>query len=402
MIENYPLPEGWRWVRLGEVCTINPSRPKNFSRSPNAPTTFVPMAAVDEKTGTIYAPLVVPYSKVSKGYTYFEEKDVLFAKITPCMQNGKHVIAKDLIDGIGFGTTEFHVLRSNGMVLPEWIHCFIGQPYFLQEATAYFTGAVGQQRIPEDFLINYVIPFPPLPEQKRIVAKLQELMQEAERARTACERQLEAAQSLPAAYLWEVFESEEAKRWERKRLGEVCEFLDSMRIPVNDTVRQKRIARKKQSELYPYYGANGQVGWIDGYLFDEELVLLAEDGGFFGSTEKPIAYRVSGKCWVNNHAHVLRPNKGVINVDWLYFTLAIRPDITQFVSGTTRPKLNQEQASLVPIPLPPLPSKQHRIAAKIQELMQEAECARTACERQLEAINTLPQVILGKAFRGGL
>lgn len=81
-----PLKEGWRWVRLGEVCEINPSRPKNFKRSPDASTTFVPMAAVDEKTGTVTKSEIVPHSKVAKGYTYFEENDVLFAKITPCMK----------------------------------------------------------------------------------------------------------------------------------------------------------------------------------------------------------------------------------------------------------------------------------------------------------------------------
>jgi len=102
------------------------------------------MAAVDEKTGTIAKPEVVPYKKVAKGYTYFEENDVLFAKITPCMQNGKHVIARNLNDGIGFGTTEFHVLRPNNDILAEWIHFFIRQSYFLQEATAYFTGAVSE------------------------------------------------------------------------------------------------------------------------------------------------------------------------------------------------------------------------------------------------------------------
>ncbi|MFV1951558.1 MAG: restriction endonuclease subunit S [Nitrospinota bacterium] len=219
------LPDGWRWVRLGEVCEINPRRPKNFTRSPDAPTTFIPMASVDKKTGAIVRPEVVPYSKVTKGYTYFKENDVLFAKITPCMQNGKHVIARNLIDGIGFGTTEFHVLRSNSEILPEWIHCFIRQSYFLKEAIAYFTGAVGQQRVPDSFLSNHIIPLPSIEEQRYIIAKLQELMQEAERARTACEKQHESVKVLPSAYLREVFESEEAKKWERKRLGEVCEKI---------------------------------------------------------------------------------------------------------------------------------------------------------------------------------
>jgi len=248
---------------------------------------------------------------------------------------------------------------------------------------------------------NLEIPLPPLPEQNRIAAKLQELVLVVELARIACEKQLEAAKALPATYLREVFESEEAKNWEEKRLGEVCKFLDNMRIPVNDAERQKRIVGKNQSELYPYYGANGQVGWIDSYLFDEELVLLAEDGGFFGSTDRPIAYRVSGKCWVNNHAHVLRAKSDIIYVDWLYLTLAVRPDVIQFVSGTTRPKLNQEQASIIPIPLPPLPIQQ-RIASELKEKMTEVQKLRSSIEKQLEAISALPQVTLRKAFRGEL
>lgn len=205
MNERYPLPEGWRWVKLGEVCAINPARPKNFNRSSDVPTTFVPMASIDEKTGTISKPEIVPYSKVYKGYTYFEEDDVLFAKITPCMQNGKHAIARNLIDGIGFGTTEFHVLRHGKESLSEWIWYFIRQPNFLEEAKAYFSGAVGQQRVPKSFLSNYIIPLPPIEEQKHIAVKIQELMQETASARTACEKELEAINALPQAILRKAF-----------------------------------------------------------------------------------------------------------------------------------------------------------------------------------------------------
>ncbi|MBT9148790.1 MAG: Type-1 restriction enzyme EcoKI specificity protein [Dehalococcoidia bacterium] len=184
--------------------------------------------------------------------------------------------------------------------------------------------------------------------------------------------------------------------WRWVRLGEVCEFLDHKRIPVNGEERQRRIAGKSRSELYPYYGANGQIGWIDSYIFNEDIVLLAEDGGFFGSHDKPITYRVSGKCWVNNHAHVLKPKPGV-DVNWLHISLRIRPDVGDMVTGSTRPKLNQEIAAKIPISLPPL-SEQYRIAAKVQELMQEVEHARTACEKQLEAAKALPAAYLREIF----
>ncbi|MCK4357599.1 MAG: restriction endonuclease subunit S, partial [Candidatus Cloacimonetes bacterium] len=228
------LPTDWKWVRLGEVCVINPRRPKNFTRFPESLTTFIPMSSVNGKSGAIIKPEVVPYFKVARGYTYFEENDVLFAKITPCMQNGKHLIARNLIDRVGFGTTEFHVLRTKDEILPEWIHFFIRQPLFLKEATSYFTGAVGQQRVPKEFLSNYIIPLPPLYEQKRIAKKIQELMQEIDKSRNACEKQLEAVKALPSSYLREVFESEEAKKWERKRLGEVCDIFSGSSAPQDE------------------------------------------------------------------------------------------------------------------------------------------------------------------------
>ena len=96
------------------------------------------------------------------------------------------------------------------------------------------------------------------------------------------------------------------------RVEECCEILDSMRIPIT--------ASDRKEGKYPYYGANGIQDYVNDYIFDDELVLLAEDGGNFGSKEKPIAYRVSGKCWVNNHAHVLKP-KEEIDVDYLCYSL---------------------------------------------------------------------------------
>ena len=198
----------WERKRLGEVCQINPSRPKNFHRSHDSLTSFVPMAAVDEDIGTISKPEAMPYSKVAKGYTYFEENNVLFAKITPCMQNGKHVIARNLIDGIGFGTTEFHVLRPSHEILPEWVWYFIRQPHFLKEAMAYFTGAVGQQRVPATFLSNSIIPLPPVEEQKRIVASLERKMVHVKNLQSATQTQQDALNSFPQAILRQAFNGE--------------------------------------------------------------------------------------------------------------------------------------------------------------------------------------------------
>jgi type I restriction enzyme S subunit len=199
------LPEGWQWVRLGEVVQINPRRPVDLERDDDAPTTFVPMSAVDETMGVIARPEVRAFAEVKKGYTYFAEGDVLFAKITPCMQNGKHAIARDLIDGIGFGSTEFHVLRPGPVVTADWIHLYLRQPAVLRAATAHFTGAVGQQRVPEYFLDTLTIPVPPLPEQRRIAQIVMDQLAALERARKAAEQELSAIDALPAAILRQAF-----------------------------------------------------------------------------------------------------------------------------------------------------------------------------------------------------
>ena len=201
------LPEGWRWVRLGEVCEINPRR-NDITRPDIALTSFVPMEAVDAEKGMISEVRERPFADVKKGYTYFEEGDVLFAKITPCMQNGKHAIARNLIEGIGFASTEFHVIRPAKGILAEWIHHFVRQPAVLQDATNHFTGAVGQQRVPDDFLKLLEIPLPPLDEQQRIVGVLREQMTAVEKARAAAEEELQTINALPAALMRRAFNGE--------------------------------------------------------------------------------------------------------------------------------------------------------------------------------------------------
>ena len=141
------------------------------------------------------------------------------------------------------------------------------------------------------------------------------------------------------------------------RLGDICEILDSKRIPIT--------ASNRKAGIYPYYGANGIQDYVDDYIFDDELVLLAEDGGHFGSTDKPIAYRVSGKCWVNNHAHVLKP-KDYLNVDYLCYSLMFR-DVSSIVNGATRQKLTQADMREIEIPLPAL-NEQHVIVDNLNKI----------------------------------
>ncbi len=202
---NSPEAQKWEKLKLGECCQINPRRPSDLIREDSHATTFVPMSAVDEQLGSISKPEIRPFSEVRKGYTYFAEWDVLFAKITPCMENGKNAIARNLIDGIGFGTTEFHVIRPGVNITPEWIHKFLRQPDVIKAASKTFTGAVGQQRVPQIFLENLEIPLPPLPEQKQIAAELSSKIANVETLKKSLKSQLEAISKLPSAILRKAF-----------------------------------------------------------------------------------------------------------------------------------------------------------------------------------------------------
>lgn len=168
-------PEGWREVPILDVCELNPSLSRDERPSDDTLVSFVPMSAVDERRGAISSAGERSFAEVQKGYTPFRNGDVLFAKVTPCMENGKVAIAQGLSHGIGFGSTEFHVLRPNtDLILAEYVFHFVRQHWFREQAAASFIGTGGLQRVPPGFFKRVKLPLPPLPEQQRIVEVLHE------------------------------------------------------------------------------------------------------------------------------------------------------------------------------------------------------------------------------------
>lgn len=156
-------------ARLGDVCIINP---KGKSLDDDCDVSFVPMQSVSED-GTVDVTTIRKYGEVKKGFTNFQDGDILFAKITPCMENGKGCIANGLKNGMGFGSTEFHVLRPKSeLVTSEWIFYLTSWPEFRKECEKNMTGSAGQKRVPKTFLENYQIDIPSLDEQDRITAQL--------------------------------------------------------------------------------------------------------------------------------------------------------------------------------------------------------------------------------------
>ncbi len=181
--------------------------------------------------------------------------------------------------------------------------------------------------------------------------------------------------------------------WAVDSLGTVVDILDSQRVPINSEERAKRLGK------VPYYGATGQVGWIDDHLFDEELVLLGEDGAPFLESTKPKAYLIEGRSWVNNHAHVLRGKNGISNRFLMYQLNQV--NYRPFVSGTTRLKLPQAPMRQIPLVIAP-EKEQRRIVAEIEKQFTRLDAAVAALKRVQANLKRYRASVLKAACEGRL
>ena len=278
-------------------------------------------------------------------------------------------------------------------------------------------------------LKTFEIPLPPLAEQHRIVAKLKTLFTQLDAAVDSLKKAQRQLQRYRRSILKAAFEGKLTREWCEGYSGELepmsdsedstpnsltelpdswvwttlascAEILDSQRVPINAKERETRISGKLESELYPYYGATGQVGWIDDHLFDEELILLGEDGAPFLDVLKDTAYLVKGKSWVNNHAHVLRAKTGVTSNQFLCHYLNTF-DYHGYLTGTTRLKLNQSTMRKIPVPLPSVP-EQKQIVSELERHFSVADEIEATITSELTRSERLRQSILKHAFSGKL
>jgi type I restriction enzyme S subunit len=407
MTEKTTLPAGWRWVKLGDVCEINPRRP-SINRVDSTPTTFVQMSAVDDIDGIIARPEKKPFSDVKKGYTYFAEGDVIFAKITPCMENGKHAIARNLIDGIGFGSTEFHVIRPNQEITAEWVWHFVRQPFVLQTATNFFTGAVGQQRVPDGFLKSLEIPLPPLTEQQRIAAKLNEQMTAISQARQAAQEQLRAARALSSAYLRDVFEGQGAEKWEQKYISDFAETCSGTTPSrARNEYYDGDIPWVKTGELKDNAFDNAEEHVTELAVKETSLKLLpantllvamygqGQTRGRTGIIKKPMT--------INQACFAILPNE-TFDTEFLQFWF--RNNYTRLRRetegrGGNQPNLNGQVLKKQLVQMPKL-VEQKDIIKTLKTQMLQVEQSIESLEAQLSEINQLPSALLRRAFSGEL
>ena len=178
--QRFALPVSWRWSQVAEVGVLSPRN----EAADDTEASFMPMPMIAAEYGVASGHEVRRWKDIKKGYTHFAEGDVGLAKITPCFQNGKSTVFGNLTGGLGSGTTELHIVRPL-FVSPDFILLFLKSPYFIEAGIPKMTGTAGQKRVPTEYFANSPFPLPPLAEQHRIVAKVDELMALCDRLEAA-------------------------------------------------------------------------------------------------------------------------------------------------------------------------------------------------------------------------
>lgn len=399
----------WKLVSLSEVCQIKP--PKKEAKEKLTDTdlvSFVPMKNLGICAKSIELNEDRQLGKVSGSYTYFADNDVLLAKITPCFENGKLGIAQNLTNGIGFGSSEYIVFRSREELAPEYLFYFLSQDSFRSTGAQVMTGAVGHKRVPKEFIENQKIPLPSIPEQKRIVAILDEAFAGIDAAVANTEKNLANARELFDGYLEAVF-TQKGEGWVEKKLSEVCEGK------ITDGTHQ---TPKYFDEGYIFLSSrnvtSGEIDWGKIKYIDElqhvamqkrlsprqNDILLAKNGttGVAAIVDRDVVFDIYVSL------ALLRPSENILpRYLWHFINSPVaKKQFNKRLKGTGVPNLHLNEIREVVIPLPPALVEQGRLVDMLDGFLREARRLETIYQCKLDKLSELKQSILQKAFAGEL
>jgi type I restriction enzyme S subunit len=395
------LPSGWEDVRLDDVTQISP-RKKQLPADTDV--TFLGMEDVSEDAKiTNYQ--TRQFGDVSKGYTFFEEDDVLVAKITPCFENGKGAYATNLVNGIGFGSTEFHVLRATSDIDSIFLYYWTTSYEFRVRGTNNMQGSAGQKRVPTDFVRLYRIPLPPLPEQ-RAIARILSTWDEA----IALVGALIDALTLRKRGLMQVLLTGKVRfpgfedEWEEVRLGELAsnglfidgDWVESKDQDPNGDVRLIQLADIGDGDFLDKssrYLTSDKVEELNGTYINTDDILVARMPDPIGRATLFPASSQSNITVVD--VCIIRPNPDVDNL-WLMYKInsdSFRHQITRRSTGTTRTRISRSNLAKIELSVPSS-NEQSTIATCLgffDNEIQKLQTYRTHLQRQKKG---LMQVLL--------
>ena len=371
--ENIRISSAFPFFAIGEICTVNPRKSELSEFPADTKVSFVPMADLNENRIAFVAKQDRILSEVGASYTYFADNDVLLAKVTPCFENGKAGIAKNLKNGIGFGSSEFYVLRSSERVLPEWIYFCVTHPLFRQSGINNMTGTGGLQRVPRKFIEDYKIPLPPLEIQREIVSEIEGYQRVIDGARTVVENYRPHIAIDPD--------------WPMVELEKVCEINSDKINPISKYPNQTIFYVDISS-------VENHTGRFLGYreIASSEAPSRARrgirNGDVLLSTVRPnlraftLLKKVKDRAVASTGFAVLRARHSIADPTFILTSVCSDHAVNQMVGMMGKgayPSINQSDVAAIKIAMPPLETQQ-AIVAEI-----EAEQALVDANRELIA-----------------
>ncbi|AXN01976.1 restriction endonuclease subunit S [Acetobacter pomorum] len=341
------LPEGWERKTVADICILqngNGFKPHQWD------TKGLPIIRIQNLNG-------------SSNFNYFSGNPLEKWLVNP----GQILFAWAGSKGVSFGpfiwngpqgVLNQHIFKvfSKDKIDNNWLYLILRSITDKIEGQAHGFKAT-LVHVKKQDIDNQIVNIPPLPEQKKIAA----ILSTWDRAIEGTEKLLANSQQQKKALMQQLLTGKKrlpgfTGEWKHTSLKSCCACLDNKRVPLNSDERQE------MSGDIPYWGANGVVDHINKYIFNETIVLIAEDGGYFSEyRDRPIAQISYGKSWVNNHAHILTAKSEICIDEWVYYCL-VHKDITAFVNGGTRAKLNKEHMLQIKIPLPDIKEQRELVS----------------------------------------
>lgn len=403
------LPEGWVEARLSDVTQINPPNPE-IRPDDDALVSFVPMAAVRAMGAGIDTSETRPWRTVRKGYKRFQDGDVLFAKITPCMENGKLAVATGLRNGVGAGSTEFHVLRPSRAIRPDLLAYYLLRDDFRASARARMTGTAGQLRVPQRFLETRTLLVPPLDEQRRIVDAVDSYFMRLDDVTATLERVRRSLERYRATILKVSVGGVSTGSWTKVPLSKIAE----VRLG-----RQRSPKRAVGPNMRPYMRA-ANVTWngislhdvkemdftpaeFETYALRPGDLLLSEASGTASEVGKPAIWngQVPDCCFQNTLIRVRARESLVPFLHLHFYKDALTGEFARAARGVGIHHLGAKTLSEWKVHLPP-PEEQRRIVEAVDSQFKRLDKVAATLGRASLRATTLRQSILKRAFDGAL
>ncbi len=399
------MKRGWEEKKLVEVCQIRPGKKEASERLKETDyVTFLPMEDLGVLNKVVHGAKKKQLKDVAGSYTYFAENDVLLAKITPCFENGKIGIARNLINGVGFGSSEYIVFRSRRNIDPEFLYYFLSRSQFRDEGKKHMSGAVGHKRVSKEWIENYLIPLPPLPEQKRIVAILDEAFEAILKAKANAEQNLKNSKELFESYLQEVFDNK-GEDWVENILEDIAdvEYGYTDKATENGYYRYIRITDiDKNGELIledkKYISRSKEA---EKFIAKDKDLLMARTGATFA---KVLLFNDHEASVFASYLIRIKFKVKIENELYWYFakTKKYWDQANSLQSGSAQPHFNGAAVKKMVFTYPKSVKLQKQLIEKFQILSTKTKKLEAIYQKKINELEVLKKTILQKAFSGEL